>query len=528
MIAASERHRWAICVAAIVSTFGSVAQAGGFHLPDLGASALARGGAFVARSDDPTGIYHNPGALGRLRGTHFFISGTLLDERLRFDRRQYKGGNADQYPAPLNGPMPSIRNTAGPVVVPVVAFSTDLGFLQRWNLNVIGGIYAPNGPPTRRFPLRCKSGVSPCEPDPNGLPSPARYEVYEVDLVAVYPSVGLAWRPFSWLSVGGVLQLAYADALYRTNVAALAHTDKENPDYDVPAAFDTKSGVTPTAIFGVHLRPFRFLELGFSARIGFDFDTRGTACIGEKQTDGSCAIPERTRQALPLPLDAVPNPATATLVVPKPWIVRSGIRYINYDHRSRPRFDVELNVVWEGWSVLKELAAELDTPVDIVYETGQSLNRVTRIGLKHNYQDTVSVRLGGSYSFRDLFANSTLTVSLGAYYESSAVPDAYTRLDFVPLERIGVGGGVSWRYGRTTLFLSYVHTASPVRNVAPETGQKTCDEKSAAGCGSQVRLVAPTLLGAESKRFGRAIGNGRYEVAINQLSLGLKISFGSR
>ncbi|MCB9555847.1 MAG: outer membrane protein transport protein [Deltaproteobacteria bacterium] len=523
-------HRFA-CSALLLLASSTAANAGGFHIPDLGATALGRAGAFTARADDPTAIHHNPAGAASLVGTQLFFSGTLLGERIRFTRRQYSDPAipSDQYPAPLSGTMPTVTNSAGPVVVPLLAFSSDLGgLLKRLRLNLIGGMYAPNGPPARRFPTRCRPGSNPCVPDANGTPSPARYEVSDVDLIAIYPTIGLAWRPRDWLQLGGVLQLGWASASYQTTVVALAPLDTENPDNDIVVQLNTHSGVTPTAIVGLQLRPLRWLALGAALRFRFSFLTKGTLCIGARGLDGSCAVPPETAQLLPIPVDASPNPSTGRLDVPMPWILRSGLRLIDHDAEGRERFDLEVNVVWESWSVVERLAAKLDQPIAIRFADGSVFNEVDQMTLPHAYRNTVSLRIGGTYNIYDLLSDATLMLSGGFYYETATVPKAYTRLDFLPLAHIGISAGLAVAWRHWSLFAAYSYTFSPKRTVLPDAGVATCDVKQSAGCGSQVRAVAPTLFGGDEKRFGREIGNGVFESAIQQLSFGVQIRFGKQ
>ena len=47
-------------VALTIALLSPSARAGGFEIPDNGTEALGRGGAFVAKADDPTAIQYNP------------------------------------------------------------------------------------------------------------------------------------------------------------------------------------------------------------------------------------------------------------------------------------------------------------------------------------------------------------------------------------------------------------------------------------------------------------------------------------
>ena len=135
------------------------ASAAGYHFPDLGTVALSRGGAFVARADDPTAIYYNPAGAAFLRGTHIFVGGNLLSERIRFQRRQYsdRAVPPHNYPRPLTDQrMPAIENDDAPFFAPFIAVSSDLGFLRRYRLRVL----AASSDPTRRTRTPFRAGAS--------------------------------------------------------------------------------------------------------------------------------------------------------------------------------------------------------------------------------------------------------------------------------------------------------------------------------------------------------------------------------
>lgn len=493
----------------------AVAHPAGFDYPDHGTAALGRGGSFVARADDPTALIYNPAGAARLRGTHVLINGNILDENIRYQRRNYPAAGdpatltvlADRYRHDSSLRMPEVRNDDPPFITPFFAVTSDLGFLQRYNVTLMAGVYGPHVHPRRTFPRYCRPGERLCEPtdDPTGLPAPQRYDLVSADVLVFYPSIGAAWRPLPGLSVGGQFQAVYGRFNSSLVVGSLGHD--ERPDFDADIELRTRDAFTPTGIVGVHWQALPVLELGASVRFGFTFDFEGEV---------EATLPESLSM-----LTVEPSPGRIQLEIPMPWVVRSGVRYINRDAAQRERFDVELDFVWES-------TGQVDTfevSTDVKFGFGSNLASIDSLNLEHTWNDSWSLRLGGSYNIHDLFGGGTVVVRAGAFYESPAAPEAYTRLDFPPFERFGltIGVGVSW--DRYSFGVSYAYIFHEARNIAPDGGDARAglcrDSGGSEGCGSDVKQVIPIDPAA-----ARPVGNGAFDVSVQIFSLGASASFG--
>ena len=509
-----------VCVSIILTTLALApeAQAGGFDYPDHGTAGLIRAGAFVARADDPSAVYYNPAGAARLRGTHIFLGGNLLMEDIRFQRRIYPVYGADKgVPVPLDKyphdptlRMPEVQNNAPPFMTPFFGLSTDLGFLAPYNLRLVAGFYGPHVQTSHSFPRYCVKGTDPCEPTDDsktGIPSPARYDAVYTYEIVIYPSIGLAWQPVKWLSIGAVFQATYATFKFDSVLSAQLAKDMdgqpdENPDQDVDIKADVEDPFTPTAIIGVHVAPFSWLEFGSSVRIGYGFEFEGT--VTAESVSGLHKLVK-------------PNPTTINISLQMPWVVRSGVRYINRDAGGRERFDVELDFVFESTGSVDSY--EISTGGKILNDPIQGLDQV------HNWKDTYSLRLGGTYYLRDLFKDGTLAISAGGFWESEAVAEEYTRLDFLPFERGGLSVGVTLHWRRYSLAMGYMHTFYVSRNVMPEGGDArtgTCAATNGAeGCGSKIPQMTP-----KDSSFGGPIGNGVYEMSTDIFTVGATVRFG--
>lgn len=512
--------RSSIFLALIMVLVPGVARAGGFDYPSHGNTALTRGGAFVAAANDPTAIMFNPGAAARLPGTQIFIGGNLIVEDVRFQRRVYPVYGADsavsvkpdRFPHDQTLRMPEVQNSDAPFMTPFVAVSTDLGFLAPYGLRLLAGFYGPHVHPKHTFPRYCVKGSNPCQPtddpDPkNSVPSPARYDAQAVDVIVIYPTLGLAWEPIEGLRIGAVFQATYATLVFKTTVSAsfsksLDGQPTEDPAQDVDISADVEDAFTPTGIIGVHYSPWRFLELGASVRIGYEFEYEG-----EVTASGVSGLHTLVK----------PNPTTLRLGLAMPWVLRTGVRYIHHDKQDRELFDVELDFVYETTGDLELFTVESD---------GQILGKpIQGLSQPHHWQDTYSLRLGGTYYLRDLFKDGTLIFSAGGFWESEAVLEEYTRLDFLPFQRFGLAVGVGVEWGRYRFNVGYMHQFYESRSVMPDGGDArtgTCAEtKGQSGCGSKVPLATPV-----NASFGGPIGNGSYDAAVDLFTVAASVRFG--
>ena len=75
-------------IAVIILLMPVSVLANGLEIPEQGARALARGGAFSARADDPTATIHNPGALSKLKGHRLMYSHNLFWNHSSFTRSE--------------------------------------------------------------------------------------------------------------------------------------------------------------------------------------------------------------------------------------------------------------------------------------------------------------------------------------------------------------------------------------------------------------------------------------------------------
>ena len=188
-----------------------------------------------------------------------------------------------------------------------------------------------------------------------------------------------------------------------------------------------------------------------------------------------------------------------------PWIFRAGIRYALHKNDFE-LFDIEVDGTYEAWSMLdrsNNRLTLLNPP--LLVNKGMPLS----ITIPHNYNDTFSVRVGGSLNYA--LPQGQLTLRIGALYDSSATSDPDVRIDFDTLAKIGATIGVGINIRGVTLNLAYAYLASLQRTV--DSGELRAIDGTS---GKAVQLgddLAP------------AVNNGIYSGHNHVASVGITILF---
>lgn len=453
----------------------STARAGGFELPDLGTQALGRGGAFVAKADDPTAIYYNPAGLARQRGTHLLVNGNLYLHSFSFQR-------AGRYPDNPSDPLTPwgrttydpVQNIAGPYFAPFVALTSDFGTFDR--LTGAIGFYTPSSVDNRVF----RSVV-------NGNPSSSRYDFIRGGTSYLHPTASLSYRVLPWLDVGvsGHLILAHFNPTWTALVDDGQCPNVEYQPCDSRATVDA-SGMAFAATIGVMARPLKSVELGLSVRTPTSFEANGTF---------STTRPDSLQQAVPS--------SNATVYSRLPPVVRLGGRYFKKNGTFEV-YDLELDAVYEGWSLAQGDGVRIDVPKFGTYKP-------LAIGAVRGYRDTIGLRAGGAYNF-DL-QDSAVSLRGGGFYDAGATEFAYTRIDYDTLAKIGGTLGIGYRMGAYSLNAAYAAVASIPRVVG--SGEGRVRPMNLARGGRQTDSKGDTLA---------AINEGAYRGFTHIFSIGLTIS----
>jgi len=458
-------------VAACLLLTASVARAGGFTAGTNGSQAVARGGAFVAKADDPTAIELNVAGLARQRGTRLLFDSNITMHTMRYDRAGVYPGDPSLAGAPAytGMPYPRTENIGGAFFAPIIGITTDFGRFDRWTF-AIGGF----GPPSvgnRKYGLTV-----------NGLPSPGRYDIVNAGLLVIYPTIAAAVRVTKWLDLGLALHVAVSSVNFTTvsNNKPLGCVVDEDPACDSVTDVSL-TGATATFSLGALARPLPWLAFGLKLWGPTYLESSGTVNV---------ASPPKTSLTF--------EPAAATLKTQLPWILRAGVRFI-WMKEGRERADLEVDGQYEAWHDAQRLGPELSIP-----RLGPFGDIKTRVVA--NFRDTFAVKVGGAYNLP--IKNWTLSFRLGFYFDSAATDYAYTRINFDTIAKYAGTGGLGISVRGFTLNVSYAYVYSPQRVVT----------------NGEIRPIS-IFDDPNAPPTSQAINNGTYNAARQVVSLGLQVEW---
>jgi len=427
---------WSVLLCIALLLVPGHVSAGGFEIPGQGARDLSRGGAFIVKADDPTAVLHNPGALVKLDGTHIFFNHTLIWHFATFTRSQSR--LPDNTPASFGDQDPFAPVSNESELFPLGAFfaaTTDFG-LKDWTFGI--SAFGPNSVGKVDYPTT----------------GGQRYMMTGNEITLVYFGLSAAYGDSDTWGVGATVQYAYMPTLKYELVVDATNATTLSPyasATDVKATIDASDDFAFTAIVGGWWRPIPQLEVGVSGRVvPVYLNPTGSVSIN--------AVPGQTQ--FTADQLSIPGASSALDVTIAPS-ARVGARYRHLDG-TREIFDVELNVVYEAWNLVEAFDTDLEGEIQLF-----AGSPIQDISIDKRWRDTVSVRLGGTWNaIADL-----LGVSLGAYYESGAMPQNYTHVDYLSLNRYGLGGGFEIDFGPVDLSFGYTHVFQNDVTVSEEFGK---------------------------------------------------------
>lgn len=462
-------------------------RAAGVDSPDQGVQALSRGGAFAAKADDPSAIYYNPAGLAQQRGTRLLFHSSFLDETASFKRAP--SGNDE---------FSEVSNDNAPFWLPFVAVTSDFG-LPRATFAL--GIFGPNANRFRDWPacvgVEEQDKAAYCGDEEENY-APQRYMGIRQDLFVAFPTVGGAYRLAPWLDLGATFSATYA--FVRVQKAANAVGDDSHVT-DTSAFLGGKEGgkmedpFTPVFQVGALARPPLSLPQGHSFELGLSWHT---PLVLRLEGDVDIELSEGLSSAT-----VTPEQPHATLVMPIPWKLRGGIRYVSRNNGFEV-WDVELDGTYEPYSSIDTVDLEFDPPVQIKFGTTVTLDVVEE---PHRWENTGSVRLGGGYNFASVGPGS-LHLRAGGNFEGAAAPENYTQLDFLPYRRVGLAGGFGYTWKGLTLQAGYQHSWVETRTISDSEVR------------TRNKLAQP---GQETK--GVVVGNGTFRSSLDIFAVGLDVEF---
>ena len=524
-----------VCASTLVcaiSLAASHASAGGLYVPGTGTEAMGRAGAFVAKADNPSALFHNPAGFAKLAGTVIHIGSNLLRYSLTFDRE-----GSYQTPANIEEPYEGqdydpVSNRARPGLgigrfqaIPLVALSTDLGGLVP-RLRIGAGIMAPNAYPGRNF------GDYEIQ-DPGVPPPPQRYDVVDQEALVVLPSIAAAYSISDKIDVGVRASWGIASLKATTYTWTLRNYEEWVGD-DGEFIVDVSDNFVPAFALGALFRPIPDIEIGlaYTSSVSIKAKGEGQATLGRNSSNGEIDII--------LPLDERIRPAcaaggqlgalescvdftlaqTATLGVR--WVIaRDTAGDTSSGGPGNEIADIELDIKWEGWSGASDFTVNVDGQSET---TGLPLQTSV---VRHGFKDVLSLRLGGSYALP--FAGRAVVARAGIAHDTAAAPDSWRRVDVDGAARTTLAAGLAYRASRFRIDVAggvVLEGDRTVEACEPNVGTEGCPPGSGDMAVDERESPDPIQpLAGANQQVQDPFNGGDYSSSYVMLSLGVTAWF---
>ncbi|MEO1172435.1 MAG: outer membrane protein transport protein [Myxococcota bacterium] len=287
-----------IAAVAAVLLSATSAQAAGFLLNTQGAKGTGRAHAYVADPKDASAIFHNVGAIGRLKGTQLYIGGSLIAPDQTYD-------GPEGFTEMQVSIVPTAHFYATSQVVPGITVGL--------------GVNSPYG-----------SGLE------WGPDSPGRQLVREISLRTFYitPSVGVDLDTLGvpGLSFGGGIDFVPASAYLRQDILFSADEVAQAELSGNDLAFGARAGF----VYNPPFAPDAHLGVSYRLPVAFNFSGQG-----------DFDSPDYLRDQLPVDGDG-----SVELELP------SNLK-IGFAYDFTQNLQVEVNAHFDGWSTYDNLILNL-------------------------------------------------------------------------------------------------------------------------------------------------------------------------
>ncbi|MFN0248164.1 MAG: OmpP1/FadL family transporter [Kofleriaceae bacterium] len=476
----------------------AVAHAGGLFLPGNGAVSTSRAGAAVASASDGEALSINPAGLAKSKGTTITLSAAIINYAMSFTRRgTYDPIDTDALPYE-GQPFPTVRNDASPPLgiggyqpIPVIAVVTDLGGAVK-GLTLAAGVYAPNSYPFRDMCTELSSGCRKYafNGDFNVAPPPQRYDIVSQEAAVFVPTIAAAYRISPQLDVGA--RVGWGIGEVKSKIALWGTLDNyiENVKEDVLFGVEGKDNFVPSFGVGVTFRPTPVVELGlnYSSQMSLLAKGDATSELGPEALLNTFPIvvrPVADEEARCAP-GGTADLQKACVELALPMSVTLGGRYKFIGNDGAEKGDVELNATWENWSAERanNYRVVVDGDIYLVDASGNENFAAPIVDnyVKHGFQDSFGVRLGGSY--RIPAGNAEVIVRGGVAYDTQTAKDGWLRADVDGAARTTGALGIGYRAKRFEINVGFGYVYEGTNENPGTCNPDTNAMPPVQGCGS--------------------------------------------
>jgi long-chain fatty acid transport protein len=383
--ATRSRFRLLILLATFLIT--SAAFGSGFALFEMGAKAVAMGGAFAATADDPSAIFFNVAGLAQQRRMEVMAGGTAINFQ-----NQFIGDPNDLFTAGTNSSKYRAHTFVPPNAYVVVPIGTNMTFGV--------GVFTP-------FGLRTNWQE----------PWIGRFVSSDANIKVVSVEPALAWQTSDGrLAIGGGPEYRRAKVILARNSGALNPFTGRFSDVAnsyLASDWDDKWGWN----VGVLFKPTPTWRIGASYRAPITIDFKGTATITQ--------IPTGNAQFDAIVSTQLPPTQGVTTSVPMPHFA-----YLGVATSVITNWDIEADIVHNDWSKFKALTVNFNNTPAFNFTRPQ------------NWKNSFSYRLGANHPVTEDW-----DIRLGTLYDKNPQPTNVVSPLLPDSDRIGASFGVGYHRG---------------------------------------------------------------------------------
>jgi long-chain fatty acid transport protein len=505
----------ALAGACLLASVGTAHASSGIDTPDNGVVQVGRGGAWVARADDPLAAYYNPAALVQQR------SGVYLGAHLMFMSRCFTRLGPDGQPVSPGGSIPGPGAAGGPPAAtcadtnpfpnPQIAANFRITRRLAIGLSVMG----PHGVGNMSWPESLPYSIGNIS---TTQPAPQRYLLTESNALIINPTLSVSYAINDNLAIGagfiwGIANISFTN--FSESTSAIAKDDFAG-NQDVKAQLKATDAFVPGFVVGIMGSPAKRLDVAgwfkwqdaihtrTSLHLEANYWKTGGAPTGNPTiTDVADAGYLKFR----IPMEArlgfrYHHPLKMGSLVPQ-----SGPKV--RDPLTQDLFDLEVDFTWANNSVVDNMEVRFKQAGYTGSGSGIRVNGTPgfipeNADIPHKWKDVFGVRFGGDFTVIPGF----LAVRAGGFFETKGQDAAYLNPDFDMGMRVGLGGGATVRINRFDISLAYQHTFfGPLDN------------------GGKGAVPALSGDGTTNYRSKEARNGGRLESSLNEVALGGTVRF---
>ena len=440
---------------------------------------VGRAGAFVAGADDLGAIAYNPAGLFDA-GAQFLLDAGWVNATSEYTRQTI----VTQID-PITGEVVGRNEQTFPTVegsTPFVPIPTLMGSFQPHKQWVVAfGIWAPYGT-LWNFPEEVE-----------GKPAPQRYSLISLDGTALaIASLAAAFAPEKELRLGASIDVLVG-TFQSLVVLSGCVPDRflcapEQPEWDITSEVKVGPIVAPSGKLGAIWAFHPQWRAG--ASVSLPFYVRAPATI-------------RTRlPASPVFEKASQDGEDADVAFDLPWSLRLGL-----ETRAASDLRVELGFSYEAWHMHDAITIAPDAVALKGVVGFPETYYIPDVSFTRNFQDIVSFRLGGEYTFKA--GDYPIDVRGGVSFETSSIPSDYLTVLTMDSAKATTALGASLHIGKVRLDAVFAHVFESEVVVAP----------------SDAKIAQVSPVQANPPERPNYVNGGVYNSRTNIVGLGLAYTF---